>query len=1151
MSTTTTGFRRPNSLFGQVIDPAQVEARFASPTGYVAGDVELLKLLGVLRPNTAGQLVVSRDMKLTKDDIVELLNWIANGKKHPLPSSFAKILCVRRAQLENAIKLTTTSNSLRTAHRRHIIEIDNLLERSNMSCDDTKTSISGGSGSTASKSGGTSAGTGSSAGKSGNCKTIVNCDQSAIVALLESIQRTLNEMRRMAPTATSASSNTTNAISQLQQHINNLTSMVSEGFIDSSQSSADLSAMISQLATAIASLPPGSERDFLQARVPSAAAAASQTPADLLKRLRQLEQSVPSDHTRILTEIQSLRDHIIQQVNPIHQQLNELRDSAPQIAAAINALQQQIIERCGSMPRADIQRSLENIRGNLGRQGANQQVMSMLDQIIARMGQQDTAIDGMRGDINTLRQQMDAIPALRPLVDALPATINGRADELRDQLTQVQGVIDTLPHQEDLEPIRASLARLEGRLPAPIPAEAIVSGLTTIQERMDQTLAAIHAMPAQFDHLVTSLNTQIQPLVSGLQTLRDDITGVRTNIGTFRAEVGTATQALRDEIAALRQDIQGLTAATTSPNSNTSRRLADLSRELASLRTLISPMIGAGHFQPVLDAIATSQAQIQQTIRDMGTARANASTLADLQARLADLDALRGQIVSLTQERNLGRSEQDRLQTELDRVTAALAQARANTNQRTASVRDLEANVAERNARIRDLETQHAQLETQFNELRRSSAQRIQELRDLLAEERRRLQSTIDDQNRVINELQREIGTMISKEDMESRLDAIAEELERAQEQVLTEQAQQHRLEVTIDDLRVEKTRLEKQLTDRRELEELQRTNAALRASLQQCEANLAALQDQASSRDTEIQRIHLEMEQRRAAYDTMERSLKARLGEMDKEIAGRAEETDVLQREHEAIIQALKDAHERQIRDVETLADGRVAAAQEQTADANRRAQACEAEKEALRAQIAELQTRLDVAAAVGGAGTTNAPVSRKTSVATISGSNVPNPWFDTKDPNEIKELVKKELEKLVSDSTLRAQQLLLLDSIVDILKSPTSMASQKQRELFGNVHQLLENPALGLTTILEPAKHVNVGGRTITWNPDASYNVEMIRAVARAILQHLGSGPTTRTAQQVATRYGGTAIKGVTLRGGRRSIKNTRRTRKANHRK
>ena len=1168
-------------MFGQVIDPAQAEVRLTSPTGYVAGDVELLKLLGILRPNAAGQLVVSRDMKLVKDDIVELLNWIAGGKKHPLPVAFTKILCVRRAQLENAIKLTTTSNSLRNAHRRHIMEIDGLLKQNNMMCDTIESgkSVRGG---TTIVSGGTE-GTRRTGGT--GYTTIVNCDQSAVITLLESIQRTLNEMRRLAPASASPAAlatpatpatNSAAAIAQLQQHINHLTTMVSDGFIDTAQSSADLSAMLSQLASAIASLPAGSERDFLQARVPTAAG--SESPKDLLQRLRQLEQSVPpekQEHAAILEAIRELRTHITQQLNPIQRELEQLRDAAPQVAVAINALQQQMIERGGAMPRADIQRGLETIRGNLGRHGADHQVMVLLDQIIARLGQHDAGTDALRAEMNALRQQMEAIPVLRPLIETLPVSINGRADQLRDQITQIQEIIDTLPHQADLEEIRASLARLEGRLPIPIPVEAIVSNLTTIQEHMDQTLVAIQTMPARFDQLITTLNAEIQPLIAGLQTLREEITGVRTNLGTFRTEVGTATQGLRDqltaqtaEIAALRQDIQGLranTAAAASPNSNTNRRLAALSRDLTALRDLVSPMRQAGYLEPVLTAIAASQAQIQQTIRDMGAARhsaTNAAALADLQSRLGDLDTLRGQVVGLTQERNAGRGEQERLRAELESVTAALAAARTNTNQRTASVRDLEAIVAERNARIRDLETQHSKLEAQFEELDQTSAARIQQLRDLLAEERRRLQGMIEDGYRAVDDLQREMRTMISKEAMEARLDQIAEELERAQEQILTEQAQQHRLEVIIEDLRAEKVKLEAQLVDQEELKELQRTNATLEASLRQCEANLASLKASSNAEHAaEVQRIHVEMDQRRAAYEDAERSLKARMGEMEKEITGRAEEAALFQRQHEATLEALQQQIRDQVREAEILADGRVAAAQQQTAEANQRAQACEGEKESLRAQVAELQTLLEAAqaatttaatAAEGGSGTGTAnslsgPVSRKSSVATISGSNVPNPWFDTKSTNEIKELVKKELEKLVADPILRAQQSLLLDSIVDILKSPTASMAQKQRELFANVHQLLENPALGLVSILEPAKRVTASGRSYTWNPDASYNVEMVRAVARAILQHLGSGPTTRMAQQTTSRYGGSAIKGVTLRGGRRTSKNVRRTRKA----
>lgn len=124
VSPTFLGFRIDASEKAQLM-------REASDVGYAPSDVPLLRAMGILIKHNGresyGLMFDAKNRHKSAEEIRQFFRWTLGKERHPMPALVRKVLCVRRAHLQDGIASLKTADRLRTAETRLLAEIDRLL----------------------------------------------------------------------------------------------------------------------------------------------------------------------------------------------------------------------------------------------------------------------------------------------------------------------------------------------------------------------------------------------------------------------------------------------------------------------------------------------------------------------------------------------------------------------------------------------------------------------------------------------------------------------------------------------------------------------------------------------------------------------------------------------------------------------------------------------------------------------------------------------------------------------------------------------------------------------------------------------------------------------------------------------------------------
>ena len=213
-------------------DPATIKERQDSKDGFATVDIPLLKTLRVLKFEK-GQLQVNKKLAPTTKDIQDFLQWTTGDRKPPLPPIARRILCLKRAIIKNSVSYVQTGNLQRTGENKQLEEIDALLRADGVKNLDTVDKCST---ENTSFVGGIPANTApiveAPPMAAPACGTTINCDNAAVVALLQDVKTAVDELKDKEPGPASNSEEFTKVIGMKNQYINKLLDILKDNKIN-------------------------------------------------------------------------------------------------------------------------------------------------------------------------------------------------------------------------------------------------------------------------------------------------------------------------------------------------------------------------------------------------------------------------------------------------------------------------------------------------------------------------------------------------------------------------------------------------------------------------------------------------------------------------------------------------------------------------------------------------------------------------------------------------------------------------------------------------------------------------------------------------------------------------------------------------------
>ncbi|NBQ47840.1 MAG: hypothetical protein EBU33_05220, partial [Sphingobacteriia bacterium] len=200
-------------------DPATIQERQDSKDGFATVDIPLLKTLRVLKTEK-GQLQVNKKLAPTTKDIQDFLQWTTGNRKPPLPPIARRILCLKRAIIKNSVSYVQTGNLQRTGENKQLEEIDALLRADGVKNLDTVDKCSSENSTFV---GGVPVNTApiveATPMAAPTCGTTINCDNAAVVALLQDVKTAVDELKDKEPNPADNLEELTKVIGMKNQYI--------------------------------------------------------------------------------------------------------------------------------------------------------------------------------------------------------------------------------------------------------------------------------------------------------------------------------------------------------------------------------------------------------------------------------------------------------------------------------------------------------------------------------------------------------------------------------------------------------------------------------------------------------------------------------------------------------------------------------------------------------------------------------------------------------------------------------------------------------------------------------------------------------------------------------------------------------------------
>jgi hypothetical protein len=213
-------------------DPATIQERQESKDGFATVDIPLLKTLRVLKTEK-GQLQVNKKLAPTTKDIQDFLQWTTGNRKPPLPPIARRILCLKRAIIKNSVSYAQTGNLQRTGENKQLEEIDALLRADGVKNLDTVEKCSSENNTFV---GGVPVNTApiveATPMAAPTCGTTINCDNAAVVALLQDVKTAVDELKDKEPGPAGNSEELTKVIGMKNQYINKLLDILKDNKIN-------------------------------------------------------------------------------------------------------------------------------------------------------------------------------------------------------------------------------------------------------------------------------------------------------------------------------------------------------------------------------------------------------------------------------------------------------------------------------------------------------------------------------------------------------------------------------------------------------------------------------------------------------------------------------------------------------------------------------------------------------------------------------------------------------------------------------------------------------------------------------------------------------------------------------------------------------
>jgi hypothetical protein len=110
-------------------DDKSIHERQTSEKGYISSDLPLLNELGILR---------NKKIKAQPNEIRDFLHWLSGNRNVPLPPLARRILCLKRALINQSILSVDTPTEQRTRQQNQISEIDEILTNDGLNTDTIK-----------------------------------------------------------------------------------------------------------------------------------------------------------------------------------------------------------------------------------------------------------------------------------------------------------------------------------------------------------------------------------------------------------------------------------------------------------------------------------------------------------------------------------------------------------------------------------------------------------------------------------------------------------------------------------------------------------------------------------------------------------------------------------------------------------------------------------------------------------------------------------------------------------------------------------------------------------------------------------------------------------------------------------------------------
>lgn len=181
-------------------DAASVSERTSSEKGFIDADLPLLQMLRIVEKKR-GVIGVNHNLVDEPSNIRDFLTWASGSKKTPLPPLARRILCLKRAIIKNSIASVGTSLQQRTGEKNQLEEIDALLKADGVkNLDNAESCATEGSQWVPPAVGGDEPAAAVTKPTTSGCSTTVNCDNSALTALLTEIKESIGKIGGVTPT---------------------------------------------------------------------------------------------------------------------------------------------------------------------------------------------------------------------------------------------------------------------------------------------------------------------------------------------------------------------------------------------------------------------------------------------------------------------------------------------------------------------------------------------------------------------------------------------------------------------------------------------------------------------------------------------------------------------------------------------------------------------------------------------------------------------------------------------------------------------------------------------------------------------------------------------------------------------------------------